>query len=664
MTHAEDIARHGTAICIAALGFGGATGALAIGATILATVGFHTFASTSKVCEAAAKQVLRDMQASGALDPEALAKAHELLVNGTTTVTVDRVDLPAAAQRQDFYSAVVDQLMRSFPDDADPDAISLIRIVMGHAFTACRHEDAFHRPMEQALLTSIMFDTTALKAGQEKTDGKIDAVQAKLDRMERLLLQQSQPTAKRLHIQEGLLIALARRYGEGNPDDFDGALAGLQRALETAAEEREKGRLPGNVDAAVNAVLARVDELNDEGRIDEAEAALLDEMARAEAAQMRLIDKGLAQVVLTRNVPLAVDLELKKLALDGDGFDALRAVRREWYERGRDKGLAFDLEVAIALARASVGRAGDADQRGAALNDHGIALQTLGARESGVAQLQAAVAAYESALLEYTRDRVPLGWAMTQNNLGNALRTLGERESGVAQLQAAVAAYESALLERTRERVPLDWAMTQNNLGNALKTLGARESGVARLQAAVAAYERALLEYTRDRVPLGWAMTQNNLGTALRTLGERESGVARLQAAVAAYESALLEYTRDRVPLDWAMTQNNLGAALRTLGERESGVARLQAAVAAYERALLEYTRDRVPLGWAMTQENLALVELSIAQKCDGAKEVAHARAALAHVEAALEVFDPQESAFNHQKASRLRDALRAALAG
>ena len=39
-------------------------------------------------------------------------------------------------------------------------------------------------------------------------------------------------------------------------------------------------------------------------------------------------------------------------------------------------------------------------------------------------------------------------------------------------LERAIAAYRAALQERTRERVPLDWAMTQNNLGNALWTLG------------------------------------------------------------------------------------------------------------------------------------------------------------------------------------------------
>ena len=57
---------------------------------------------------------------------------------------------------------------------------------------------------------------------------------------------------------------------------------------------------------------------------------------------------------------------------------------------------------------------------------------------------------------------------MTQNNLGNALWTLGEREDGTARLEEAVAAYRAALEVWTRERVPLDWAMTQNNLGNAL----------------------------------------------------------------------------------------------------------------------------------------------------------------------------------------------------
>ena len=105
------------------------------------------------------------------------------------------------------------------------------------------------------------------------------------------------------------------------------------------------------------------------------------------------------------------------------------------------------------------------------------------------------MAAYRAALLEWTRERVPLDWAMAQNNLGNALRALGERESGTARLDEAVAAYRAALLERTRERVPLYWATTQNNLGNALRVLGERESGTARLEEALQAIRGAWQTY-------------------------------------------------------------------------------------------------------------------------------------------------------------------------
>ena len=179
-----------------------------------------------------------------------------------------------------------------------------------------------------------------------------------------------------------------------------------------------------------------------------------------------------------------------------------------------------------------------------------------------------AIGIYRSILDMAARDRVPLDWAKTQNNLGVVLDTLGERETGTAHLEEAVAAFRAALKEYTRERVPLDWAMTQMNLGNALGALGERESGTARLDEAVAAYRAALEETTREREPLDWAMTQNNLGVVLDMLGKRESGTARLDEAVATYRAALEEETRDRVPLKWAATQMNLGNALRKLGER------------------------------------------------------------------------------------------------
>jgi tetratricopeptide (TPR) repeat protein len=113
---------------------------------------------------------------------------------------------------------------------------------------------------------------------------------------------------------------------------------------------------------------------------------------------------------------------------------------------------------------------------------------------------------------------------MIQNNLGFALMRLGEGEGGTERLEQAVAAFRSALKEWTRQRVPLDWSLTKNNLGRALLAIGGQESGTARLEEAVAAYRAALEGWTRKRVPFIWATTQNNLGNALWRLVTERAG--------------------------------------------------------------------------------------------------------------------------------------------
>jgi tetratricopeptide (TPR) repeat protein len=126
----------------------------------------------------------------------------------------------------------------------------------------------------------------------------------------------------------------------------------------------------------------------------------------------------------------------------------------------------------------------------------------------------------------------------------------------------AVAAYREALKERARERVPLDWAMTQNNLGSALSILGGRENGTAKLEEAVATYREALKEWTRERVPLQWAMTQNGLGNALSDLGRRESGTAKLEEAVATFRgrSSACRSNGPRPRAVWALRLCALGS--------------------------------------------------------------------------------------------------------
>ncbi len=159
----------------------------------------------------------------------------------------------------------------------------------------------------------------------------------------------------------------------------------------------------------------------------------------------------------------------------------------------------------------------------------------------------------------------------------SALYQQGDELGDNGALLSALERYNRLVQLTLRERVPLRWASTQNDLGNVLLALGQREGEKTRLEAAITAYLEALKEWTRERAPLDWATTQNNLGLAFWVLGERESGTGRLETAVTAFRNVLMEWTRDRMPNDWAVTQNNLGSALMLLGERESGTVHLEA---------------------------------------------------------------------------------------
>jgi tetratricopeptide (TPR) repeat protein len=438
-----------------------------------------------------------------------------------------------------------------------------------------------------------------------------------------LVADYAQKQVRKRDVAEGFIEEMARRVAGDKALDLDGMKQAVRNAIEIYEREIAGRPVESNFDEIVDRALTRAKE-----QVDKGQSALARSTLRRAAEEMRRDEKERRERYVAgvttlyhreRDIALAAYdgdgaamavVELARTVCGADGAkvgELLGSEAQSLYEDGRDRGSNVHLVAAIASRRLQLRLVSSSDERGAVLNDLGLALWKLGERESGTARLEDAVAAYRSALKARTRERDPLDWAMTQNNLGLALWRLGERESGTARLEDSVAACRSALEERTRELVPLDWAMTQNNLGLALWRLGERESGTARLEEAVAAYRAALQEQTRERAPLERAQTQNNLGLALFVLGARESGTARLEEAVAAYRAAFHDRTRERVPLDWAMTQNNLGNALVGLGERESGTGKLEEAVQAYRAALKENTRERVPLEWAMTKNNLGL---------------------------------------------------------
>ena len=180
-----------------------------------------------------------------------------------------------------------------------------------------------------------------------------------------------------------------------------------------------------------------------------------------------------------------------------------------------------DIVTRLEPLRNNMGERFNADERGRILFLYAFLEAALAQYEAEPTRLEEAVEAYREALQEYTQDRVPLDWAMTQKNLGDALWELGRREDGTARLEEAIEAYREALQEYTQDRVPLDWAMTQKNLGDALYELWSREGGTEKFKEAKAAYEAAFTVFIKEDSSFYFDGTTENLAIVNNLIAER-----------------------------------------------------------------------------------------------------------------------------------------------
>ncbi len=437
-------------------------------------------------------------------------------------------------------------------------------------------------------------------------------------------------------VSEAVILDLARKASV-RTDNLEQAWIDLTAIFEAALQVQETALATNHADF-VDEVIALTRDLAAKGEYGSALDALGDAMARDaeeqaaqqaafEAREARLLQRQRNLLLLSEPAEAAAYLIAQADRASGDTADlcSLRQLQGEYYERGRDKGIAAELLIAIELSKAALPRASTAEARAAVFNDLAAALSILGRRDRGTARLMEAVQTYQKALLEFSREDGPTSWAIMQCNLGNSLQELGKRETNAKRVKDAVQAYRNALTEQHRERTPHAWAATQNNLGAALAYLGNRELGVRYLNEAAKAYRNALLERSQNRVPLEWAETKNNLGTALRILGERESSALRIREAVKAFQDALKERSRENVPLDWATTLHNLGNALSSLAEHEDNIAHLKKAVQAFRNALLERNRENVPLNWAETQNDLGVALAILGERENNSARLAEA---------------------------------------
>jgi tetratricopeptide (TPR) repeat protein len=476
MSDRQTLAQFGVGLCLAGLAAWAAPIVVPIailGALLLDLRG----KCDKRLARTAVEGTLAALTDTPDLTDDDIRTARAWLDHRRADLRLDPVALASAAQNRTLPDALFDLIV----DDTlarDGGARRAVHLALTAAFQTCRTHENFHLIFTQEMLIGLSQSHGLIQQKLDRVKEDTTSILAKIAGIEEMLAQRLQSDQPQTYVAHTtMIIGLAGRYAR-NPDgtpitDFDAAYAGLENALQVAETLRAQNALPRNATDQIDAVLAHVQTLNDAAEFDRADAALADARAAAQdriaeqtSGLMRLWDSTVAQATLRNRPDLAADALVERLMLDtpADPFAALRALQDDWYERGRDKGLAFDATVAIHLADHSLTFARTRDQRGMAQNDLGLALSILGAREAGPARLGQAVAAFAEALKERTRDPVPLDWAMTQNNLGNALQTLGEREAGTVRLEQAVAAFAEALKEYTRDRVPLDWAFTQGNL--------------------------------------------------------------------------------------------------------------------------------------------------------------------------------------------------------
>ncbi len=182
-------------------------------------------------------------------------------------------------------------------------------------------------------------------------------------------------------------------------------------------------------------------------------------------------------------------------------------------------------------------------------------------------RLEAALECHRTAAEIYLSRNQLDDWAREEYNQGNAWCELPEEEHP-DKWQQAIMHYEQALRIRTRDKNPLRYAATLQNLGTAYRQLNHGDRA-ANVRQATDCYRRALKVYSFSCFPIQYAALHNNFGNAYLSLALTDEKIRHRCArrALQHLDRALQVRTRAEHPVDFAVTQYNRGQAFLLLVE-------------------------------------------------------------------------------------------------
>ncbi len=373
-------------------------------------------------------------------------------------------------------------------------------------------------------------------------------------------------------IAESLLKTLAFEFAGGDYLDLHTTYTALRQALEAAENIRKRGEMPpDNTGSQLNAVLAEVAKLNNQGALEKADALLDAEeerMREAHKAERDRLEQQAQALLIQRieqdRVRIRPDLAAERIVrnlLDfpqGKLFWAVNAKAAEWNENGDKAGDMFALQVALALAQGNYERVKAKKPLVAtAINTLGWCHLRLAERSRGDQHLKFALRSYDAALQRTSKAKDPSNWANLQEGFGLVLQEMGERRKDATLLAQAITVQQEAL-KVDQQINSANLRFRWNNLGNTLQKLGELTKDSDSLAEAEVALTTALALEDKDKVPLDWEITQSNLALAQRWLGAVTSDAAKLKEARDGYAACeVLGFEAD-APFIWARLQWNI----------------------------------------------------------------------------------------------------------
>lgn len=629
MSDRQQLAEHATGLAIAVCGLTAEASGL-VGGMVIGAVAYDTYTNCAdRGARRAMENALAELSKARAdFNSGDVTSAIALIKSSQHTLRINPAKLAARIASEDAVDIVLDASFGSLANE-DRGTVAALRAAVGAALVYVRDKSKFNLRFSQDVLIRLLRE-------QAQQTATLTDIQAALARIEGKI--EADPELHRLREERSFVLALVEQYAPGQGGRWDDALANIEAALQLAAQDLALPRAT-NLGEAINDILARVDALNRDGKIEQAAKTLQLELDR-EAAEHELriarrtalLRKAITQAVYDDSATDYARYQHELIQLDApnaeDQFHRLRAIFLERYDEGFRKGTPFALTAAIGLASRCADIAPTPSLRAMAKNDHAVGLRNRGTRTfgpEGAALLAEAVKAFGAALEVFTRSDHPVEWARTQNKKAIALQYLGTRTSGpegASYLARAVAAFDASLEVRTRTEHPVEWAMTHNSKAIALEEQGIRTTAT--------------------------------------------DGASLLARAVVAYDTALEVRTRLDHPVDWAMTQNNKAGALYRQGILTAGcagVSLLAQAVAAYDKALEVFTRVDHPVQWGETKANMAILFEDWAEREDVDDPKAKLRAALNYVDEALSVFNADSMSFHVENETKRREGILTALA-